>query len=520
MGLKRELEIWQLTFASIAGMIGSGWLFSAFYASSMSGPLAIISWIIGALIITTIALVYAKLSLRIPTAGAAAVFPKYTQGKLTTALNGWSLFMGYVSTPPLETIAALTYLNFIMGGFINFSGLLTQKGVIAAILLLIGFFIVNSIGISKVSKFNFGITFIKIIIPMTASISFLITYFSWSNFTNFHIQGPYLKTILSTIPLSGIAFSFLGFRQAVELAGEAKNPEKTLPRAIILSVIISTIIYITVQLAFIASFQWGNMVQGDWQSISSSQYVKGPMLVLASVLGLTWLATILLIDGVISPLGTGNIYQTSTARVVYALGDMGFLPSLFKKLNRFGVPFYALLFDLIIMLIFILPFPSWQSLVSINSGMSIIAYATGPLSLEIMYRKGLFEGQKMGIIRILSPIAFSFSILLIYWSGYPYTLYMSIIAIFGLLPFIFSVKKNGIEQGDLIGGAWFVAMLITVPILSYLGSEGNNIIPFPYDNIIVFISGLLIYGLGIYLSSPIKLGELQIKGEEFEENIN
>jgi len=152
--------------------------------------------------------------------------------------------------------------------------------------------------------------------------------------------------------------------------------------------------------------------------------------------------------------------------------------------------------------------------------MSIIAYATGPLSLETMYRNGLFEGQKMGIIRILSPIAFSFSILLIYWSGYPYTLYMSIIAIFGLLPFIFSVKKNGIEQGDLIGGTWFVAMLITVPILSYLGSEGNNIIPFPYDNIIVFISGLLIYGLGIYLSSPIKLGELQIKGEEFEENIN
>jgi len=172
--------------------------------------------------------------------------------------------MGYVSAPPLETIAALTYLNFIMGGFINFSGLLTQKGVIAAILLLIGFFIINSIGISKVSKFNFGITFIKIIIPMTAPIFFLITYFSWSNFTNFHIHGPYLKTILSTVPLSGIAFSFLGFRQAVELAGEAKNPEKTLPRAIILSVIISTIIYITVQLAFIASFQWGNMVQGDW----------------------------------------------------------------------------------------------------------------------------------------------------------------------------------------------------------------------------------------------------------------
>jgi len=140
--------------------------------------MAIIAWIIVALIITTIALVYAKLYLRIPMAWIADVFPKYTHGKLTTALNGWSLFMGYVSTPPLETIAALTYLNFIVGGLINFSGLQTKKGVIAALLLLIGFFLINSIGISKVSKFNFGITFIKIIIPMTAYIPFLITYFS------------------------------------------------------------------------------------------------------------------------------------------------------------------------------------------------------------------------------------------------------------------------------------------------------------------------------------------------------
>lgn len=503
MGFKRELGIWQLTFASITGMIGSGWLFSAFYAASIAGPLAIYSWIIGALMIGTIAIVYAELSMKIPKSGAAAFFPKYTHGKLTTSLNGWALFMGYVSTPPLETIAALTYLNFIVGGVINSSGLLTVKGILISIFLLIMFFMLNYFGISKVGKFNFGLTLIKIIVPLTASISLILTFFSLSNFSGMGVQVSSFETIFAAIPLSGIAFSFLGFRQAVELAGEAKNPEKTLPVAIISSVIIATAIYIMIQVAFIGSFQWSNIPIGNWSAISSSSYVKGPMLVLASSLGLTWLATLLLVDGVISPLGTGNIYQTSTARVVYALGDMGYFPSLFKKLNRYGVPFYALLFDLLIMVIFILPFPSWESLVSINSGMSILAYATGPLSLSIINRQKYFVESSPRYISFITPLAFSFSLMLIYWNGYPYTLYMSIIAIAGLIPFIYMAIKSGLERGDIVNGAWFIGILIFLPIVSYLGSQGIGILAFPYDNLLVFLASFAFYFLGTRLNRTV-----------------
>lgn len=510
MGFKRELGLWQLTFASITGMIGSGWLFSAFYAASFAGPLAIYSWIIGALMIGTIAIVYSELSMKIPKSGAAAFFPKYTHGKLTTSLNGWALFMGYVSTPPLETIAALTYLNFIVGGVINSSGLLTVKGIILSIFLLILFFILNYFGISKVGKFNFGITLIKIIIPLTASISLMLTFFSLKNFSGMAVQVSSLKTIFAAIPLSGIAFSFLGFRQAVELAGEAKNPQKTLPIAIISSVIIATVIYILVQIAFIGSFQWGNIAFGNWSAISSSSYVKGPMLVLATSLGLTWLATLLLIDGVISPLGTGNIYQTSTARVAYALGDMGYFPSILKKLNRYGVPFYALIFDLLIMAIFILPFPSWESLVSINSGMSILAYATGPLSLSVINRQGNLGEPRPKYLSFISPIAFSFSLMLIYWNGYPYTLYMSIIALIGLIPFIYVAVRSGLENGDILNGAWFIGILILLPIISYMGSQGIGIITFPFDNLLVFIAGFGFYLMGTKLNISVNEQDMDL----------
>ncbi len=401
MGLKRELGIFHLTFASIRGMIGSGWLFGAFYAASIAVPASVISWIIGALMIMVLALVYAELSLRIPKTGAAAIFPQYTHGKMTTALNGWSLFMVYVSTPPLEMIAALTYLNFLTGKLVSASGFLTPLGMLMSVVFLVLFFVVNSIGISRVAKFNSGISLIKVIIPLTAVIALIITFFSLSNFT-IGLFDPYgMKAVFSAIPSAGIAFSFLGFRQAVELAGEPKNPEKNLPVSIILSVVIATIIYTDVQVAFIESFQWNGLIPGNWSSIASSQYTKGPLLVLASSLGITWLAVILPGDGVISPVGTGNIYQTSTARVEYALGEMGYFPKIFTKLNRFGVPFMALLFDLILMIIFMLPFPSWQSLVSINSGMSILAYATGLLSLAIIRKKSETNGFRVPLLRAI-----------------------------------------------------------------------------------------------------------------------
>jgi len=299
MGLKRELGIFHLTFASITGMIGSGWLFGAFYAASIAGPASIISWIIGALMIMVLALVYAELSVRIPKTGAAAIFPQYTHGKMTTALNGWSLFMGYVSTPPLEMIAAITYLNFITGKLVNSNGFLTPLGMVLSMVFLVMFFIINSIGISRVAKFNSGISLLKVIIPLTAVIALIITFFSISNFTVGSFNPYGMKAVFSAIPSAGIAFSFLGFRQAVELAGESKNPERTLPIAIILSVAIATIIYISVQIAFIGSFQWNGLTVGNWSSIASSQYTRGPLLVLASSLGITWLAGLLLADGMV-----------------------------------------------------------------------------------------------------------------------------------------------------------------------------------------------------------------------------
>ncbi len=495
--LRKELGVVELTMASVTGMVGSGWLFSAFYASSIAGPYSIISWLLGAVIIVTLALVYAELGSRMPMAGAAAAYPYYTNGNVAGTINAWSLFLGYASTPPLETIASITYMSFIFPGLINSSGFLTIGGVLAAIALLFVFFIINSAGIRTASKVNNYVSYLKILIPVITSFFFIFTIFSIKNFA--YTGGISYQNIFTAVPAAGIAFSFLGFRQAVELSGEAKNPQKTVPRAIFLSVGIATVLYVLVQIAFIGSFQWNGMDPGSWASIAESSYRNGPMLVLASMLGLGTLAAVLLFDGVISPLGTSNIYQTSTARVSYQISATGFLPGKLSRLNSRNVPFYSLLFDFIIMVLFVLPFPSWQSLVSINSGLSIIAYMSGPVSLIILRNTSdSREGFRLPYARIIAPVAFALSALIIYWSGFPDTLYMSVIAFAGFLLFIFNRKAM---IPGLKSGVWIVVMLVVIPLLSYIGSYNLDIIRYPYDLLMVFSAAIVVFYIGVLTPS-------------------
>ncbi|KAA8922799.1 APC family permease [Thermoplasma sp.] len=495
--LKKELGIIDLMMASVTGMIGSGWLFSAFYASSMAGPYSIFSWLVGTGIVAILALIYADLSGRVPMAGAAAGYPFLTNGTVAGSLNAWSLFLGYASTPPLEVIASISYLSFLVPGLLNSSGLLTPIGILLAIALLVLFFLLNATGIRNTSRFNNLISYLKIAIPIITSFFFIFTIFSMKNFSLVGTVKP--EGIFTAVPGAGIAFSFLGFRQAVELSGEAKNPQRTVPIAIMLSVAVASAIYMVVQIAFIGSLQWGSIKPGDWSALANSSYSSGPMLVLASTLGLGALATVLLFDGIISPLGTSSIYQTTTSRISYRISEMGFFPKKISATNSKNVPIYALILDLIVMILFVLPFPSWQSLVSVNSDLTIIAYMSGPISLAIFDKYGVeAKGFRLPAPKVLAPIGFALSVLIVYWSGYPTTMYMSIIALVGLLLFVFA-RKNPIK--DLSQGIYMIAVLAIMPVVSYFGSYGIDVIPFPLDIAVMVAIALCIFFAGTRTAS-------------------
>ena len=234
---------------------------------------------------------------------------------------------------------------------------------------------------------------------------------------------PYgIKALFGAIPSAGIVFAYLGFEQADQLAGEIKNPQRNLPLAIISACRIGIVIYLMLQLTFIGAVPH-SLISGPqgWAGLpETSPVVVFPFAGVASLVALGWLAVLLRIDAFVSPFGTGLIYQTSTSRVGYGLARNRYYPQLFAKVDRNGVPWFSLVFAFLFGLLFLLPFPSWHSLVGLVTSASVLMYAGAPLSL------GAFRGQvpeaprpyRMPAAAVLAPLAFVLSNLLIYWSGF------------------------------------------------------------------------------------------------------
>src|SRR2546429_4791521 len=103
--LQRRVGAVSLMFVSVGTIIGSGWLLGALTASKVAGPAAIISWLIGAAVVLTLALVHAELGGGFPVDGGSARYPHYAFGSLVGFASGWVLVLGPVSTPPPAVVA-------------------------------------------------------------------------------------------------------------------------------------------------------------------------------------------------------------------------------------------------------------------------------------------------------------------------------------------------------------------------------------------------------------------------------
>ncbi len=128
--LRRDARIIGLLFASTTSMIGSGWLFGAFHASKIAGPLAIWSCIVGGFIIMLIALCFAELAALFPRSGALVHVSHASHGEGLGRVWAWMLFLAYVAVPSVEAEAVVTYANNYLPYFIqpHSSGLLTVAG--------------------------------------------------------------------------------------------------------------------------------------------------------------------------------------------------------------------------------------------------------------------------------------------------------------------------------------------------------------------------------------------------------
>ena len=304
--LHRAIGLRGLTLISLGTMIGSGWLLGALTAAKVAGGASLISWIIGAAVLAVLALVHAELGSTYPVSGGTARFPFLTFGALGGFTGGWMSWLYNVTVAPIEAEASLSYLDSHFTGLhlINASGTLTGRGILIGIGFLLVFVVINAMGAKWLSETNSIAVIWKVFVPVLTIVALMTTRFHASNFTAGGGFAPYgFHGIFAALPL-GVIFAEAGFEMCIQVGGEAKNPQKNIPRAIILGLIICTLIYLLLEVTFVGALNPAHLLHGCANPIGGVQNF-GPYATLATAAGLGWLTTLLLIDAVISPAGTG-----------------------------------------------------------------------------------------------------------------------------------------------------------------------------------------------------------------------
>jgi amino acid transporter len=512
--LRREIGFIGLIWASEGSIIGSGWLFGAQGALATAGPAAVISWVIGGVAILILALVHAELGGMYPVAGGTARFPHYAFGGAAGASFGWFSWLQAATVAPIEVLAMIQYgqhYSFASGWMKlkNQQHVLTTSGIIAAVVLMAIFTSINFLSVRMLTRTNSAATWWKVGVPLLTIFVLAIASFHTGNFTAANGFAPYgAKGILAAVSTSGIIFALLGFEQADQLAGESANPKRDIPRAVIGSIVIGAVIYIVLQVVFLAALP-GSEIAGTWAT-GAFTALTGPFAQLATLVSVGWLATILYVDAVVSPGGTGLIYLTGASRVSYGLSRNGYVPTAFERTNRRGVPWFGLTVAFVIGCICFLPFPSWKSLVGLITSASVLMYAGAPLSF------GVFRNRLPDAVRpyrapaggVLAPVAFIVANLLILWSGWTTDWKLGIAILIGYVILIANrlFKLNPtLPLLDFKAAQWLPIYLVGMGLIVYLSDFGplkNPIFPLWWDMVTVAAFSLVVFYWALRVALP------------------
>jgi amino acid transporter len=307
----------------------------------------------------------------------------------------------------------------------------------------------------------------------------------------------------------GVVFALQGFEQAVQLAGEARNPRKDLSRAILTAMAIGAVLYSLLQVVLIGGLEPANILRGWAKPLGTDPSVYGAWYTLALAVGAGWLAKVLLIDAIVSPTGTGVVYVATSARLSYALGEEREMPSALAQTNKRGVPVISIIVAAIVGCLAFGPFKSWNALVGVITGATAIMYSFAPLSLAALHKldPARPRAYRAPMPKVLLPAAFCSGNLITYWGGFGTIWKLACAMAVGLVLFAIGAWRSGTHaQHTLRSAIWMAPWFGGQVVIGALGRYGGGyeVLP-PWVDIIVVIGfSLAIFYMALHLTVSAK----------------
>ncbi|MBU4204371.1 MAG: amino acid permease, partial [Acidobacteria bacterium] len=249
--IKRTISPATATALVVANMIGAGiFTTSGIMAAQLPGPAWILlCWLLGGLIAICGALSYAELATRMPYEGGEYVYLKKLYHPSLGFLTGWTSFFVGFSVP--IAASAMAFSEYIFEG-LQIQGLsptdlmLIKKG--SALILITVFTGIHYLGVHLGSRVQNILTAIKVIIVSGLALAgILLSGGRPVQLLDFRVEGPFTGLAFGTAMML-VMFSYSGWNASSYIAGELKNPRKTLPQSLVLGTVIVIVLYLALNL--------------------------------------------------------------------------------------------------------------------------------------------------------------------------------------------------------------------------------------------------------------------------------
>lgn len=441
--LKRGIGLFGLIGLAVSLQVGSGWLLATLAAVSHAGPAAVIAWVIGAVFFAVIGVAWMELGTMLPRSGGGVRYPRLSHGAFLSWLNGWGYLIAVIALPVIEVQAVLTYV----GGHWPGLGLVKQEqgttmlawpnGILTGFALLLLFMAFNLFGAALLSESNKYVTIWKVVVP-TATFILMFTAFKAENFTAFGGFAPMgVGAILGAVSGGGIVFAYSAVRQIVDFGGEVINPRRNIPIAMIVGgVVIPLVLYLALQVGFIGALDWNlaGVQPGNWAGLIESNWASAPLLQAVAAAGFAWFTLILLSDAVLSPAATGWVWVGVAGRVGYSLSVNGELPQGLQRINRWGIPWVALVVCTGLGFFLFLPVPSWYQFVGMVATAMVLNYLMAGPTMAVFRREApqLPRPVRVKAGGFWGAAGYVASLLLIYFAGWTTLINVVTLALLGL----------------------------------------------------------------------------------------
>ncbi|WP_231610070.1 amino acid permease [Rhodococcus sp. CX] len=424
--LKRELTAKDLTVFGVAVVVGAGiFTLTARTAGNVAGPSISLAFVLAAITCGLAALCYAEFASTVPVAGSAYTFSYATFGEFVAWIIGWDLILEFALASAVVAKGWSMYLGGLFGGSEHTTMHLGPLAFDWGALLIVGAItVILAVGTKVSSRVSAVVTAIKVAVVLLV-IAVGVFYIKASNYAPYIPQAEETQTtatgvhqsLFSALTGAGgstygwygllaaaslVFFAFIGFDVVATTAEETKNPQKSLPRGILGSLAIVTVLYVGVTLVLTGMVKYtdlrtGSALVGDGSATLATAFEAH---------GITWAQMAINIGGLAGLTTVVMVMMLGQTRVLFAMSRDGLMPKKLATTNHKGVPVRITLIvgAVVAVLAAVFPMGVLEEMVNIGTLFAFVLVCIGVMVLRRI-RPDLPRGFRVPMVPLVPILA-------------------------------------------------------------------------------------------------------------------